>query len=89
MERKEGAINAMFNYYATLVYPGQPQLGEVNVKRLRNLQDFYLRRGSTQRKSPVEDAALWIPAGAPLTGYYWGLLCTVVRGGNPTLNKFA
>ena len=34
---KEGAIKATFNYYATLVYPGQPQLGEVNVERLRNL----------------------------------------------------
>ena len=52
---KEGAIKATFNYYATLVYPGQPQLGEVNVDRLRNLQDFYLAKGIIQRKSPLED----------------------------------
>jgi NitT/TauT family transport system substrate-binding protein len=52
---KEGAIKATFNYYATLVYPGQPQLGEVNVERLRNLQDFYLAKGIIQRKSPLED----------------------------------
>jgi NitT/TauT family transport system substrate-binding protein len=52
---KEGAIKATFNYYATLVYPGQPRLGEVNVERLRNLQDFYLAKGIIQRKSPVED----------------------------------
>jgi len=52
---KEGAIKATFNYYATLVYPGQPQLGEVNVERLTNLQDFYLAKGIIQRKSPVEE----------------------------------
>jgi NitT/TauT family transport system substrate-binding protein len=52
---KEGAIKTTFNYYATLVYPGQPRLGEVNVERLRNLQDFYLAKGIIQRKSPVED----------------------------------
>jgi NitT/TauT family transport system substrate-binding protein len=52
---KEGAIKATFNYYATLVYPGQPRLGEVNVERLRNLQDFYLAKGIIQRKSPLED----------------------------------
>jgi NitT/TauT family transport system substrate-binding protein len=52
---KEGAVKATFNYYATLVYPGQPRLGEVNVERLRNLQDFYLAKGIIQRKSPIED----------------------------------
>jgi NitT/TauT family transport system substrate-binding protein len=52
---KEGAIKTTFNYYATLVYPGQPRLGEVNVERLRNLQDFYLAKGIIQHKSPVED----------------------------------
>ena len=52
---KEGAIKATFNYYATLVYPGQPRLGEIDVERLRNLQDFYLAKGIIQRKSPVED----------------------------------
>jgi NitT/TauT family transport system substrate-binding protein len=52
---KEGAVKAAFNYYATLVYPGQPQLGEINVERLRNLQDFYLAKGIIQRKSPLDD----------------------------------
>ena len=52
---KEGAVKATFHYYATLVYPGQPQLGEVNVERLSNLQDFYLAKGIIQRKSPVEE----------------------------------
>jgi NitT/TauT family transport system substrate-binding protein len=52
---KEGAVKAAFNYYATLVYPGQKQLGEVDVQRLSNLQDFYLAKGIIQRKSPVDD----------------------------------
>jgi NitT/TauT family transport system substrate-binding protein len=52
---KEGAIKATFHYYATLVYPGQKRLGEVNVERLRSLQDFYLAKGIIQRKSPIEE----------------------------------
>jgi NitT/TauT family transport system substrate-binding protein len=52
---KEGAVKAAFNYYATLVYPGQKQLGEVDVQRLANLQDFYLAKGIIQRKSPIEE----------------------------------
>ena len=52
---KEGAVKAAFNYYATLVYPGQKRLGEVDVQRLSNLQDFYLAKGIIQRKSPVDE----------------------------------
>jgi NitT/TauT family transport system substrate-binding protein len=52
---KEGAVKAAFNYYATLVYPGQKELGEVNVERLANLQDFYLAKGIIQRKSPTDE----------------------------------
>jgi NitT/TauT family transport system substrate-binding protein len=52
---KEGAVKAAFNYYATLVYPGQPRLGEVNAERLSKLQDFYLAKGIIQRKSPMDE----------------------------------
>jgi len=52
---KEGAVKAALTYYATLVYPGQPRLGEINVERLAKLQDFYLAKGLIQRKSPIED----------------------------------
>jgi NitT/TauT family transport system substrate-binding protein len=52
---KEGAVKATLNYYATLLYPGQKQLGEINVERLGNLQDFYLTKGIIQRKSPIEE----------------------------------
>ena len=52
---KEGAVKAAFNYYAKLVYPGQKVLGEVNVERLANLQDFYLAKGIIKQKTPVEE----------------------------------
>jgi NitT/TauT family transport system substrate-binding protein len=52
---KEGAVKAALNYYATLVYPGQRKLGEINAERLGKLQDFYLAKGLIQRKSPLED----------------------------------
>jgi NitT/TauT family transport system substrate-binding protein len=52
---REGAIKATFNYYVTLVYPGQQQLGEVNAERLAKLQDFYLEKGIIQKKVPVEE----------------------------------
>jgi NitT/TauT family transport system substrate-binding protein len=52
---KEGAVKSALTYYATLVYPGQPRLGEINAERLGKLQDFYLAKGLIQRKSPLED----------------------------------
>jgi NitT/TauT family transport system substrate-binding protein len=52
---KEGAVKAAFAYYATLVYPGQRRLGEIDAERLGKLQDFYLAKGIIQRKSPLED----------------------------------
>jgi NitT/TauT family transport system substrate-binding protein len=52
---KEGAVKAAFKYYATLVYPGQKVLGEVDPERLARLQDFYLSKGIIQQKTPIED----------------------------------
>ncbi len=52
---KEGQVKAAMEYYARLVYPGQRQLGEIDVARLTKLQDFYLAKGIIQKKSPVED----------------------------------
>jgi NitT/TauT family transport system substrate-binding protein len=52
---KEGGVKAAFKYYATLVYPGQKVLGEVDVARLTNLQDFYLAKGIIRQKTPVEE----------------------------------
>jgi len=52
---KEGAIKAALNYYATLVYPGQKVLGEINVERLTKLQDFYLAKGIIRQKRPVDE----------------------------------
>jgi NitT/TauT family transport system substrate-binding protein len=52
---KEVAVKAAFNYYAKLVYPGQKELGEINVERLSNLQDFYLSKGIITKKTPVDE----------------------------------
>jgi NitT/TauT family transport system substrate-binding protein len=52
---KEGGVKAAFKYYATLVYPGQKVLGEVDVARLTNLQDFYLAKGIIRQKTPVDE----------------------------------
>jgi NitT/TauT family transport system substrate-binding protein len=52
---KENEVKVALNYYAKLVYPGQKQLGEVNVERLTKLQDFYLEKGFIQKKSPVAE----------------------------------
>ncbi len=52
---KEGAVKAAFNYYATLVYPGQRGWARSNAERLAKLQDFYLAKGIIQRKTPVEE----------------------------------
>jgi NitT/TauT family transport system substrate-binding protein len=52
---KEGGVKAAFNYYATLVYPGQKVLGAVDVERLTKLQDFYLAKGIIRQKTPVDE----------------------------------
>ena len=52
---KEGGVKAAFNYYATLVYPGQKVLGAVDVDRLTKLQDFYLAKGIIRQKTPVDE----------------------------------
>jgi NitT/TauT family transport system substrate-binding protein len=52
---KVGYITAVFRYYAKLVYPGQKVLGEMDVKRLAKLQDFYLKNGIVRKRTPVAD----------------------------------
>ena len=52
---KEAGVKAAFNYYATLVYPGQKVLGEVDVDRIAKLQDFYLAKGIIRQKTPVDE----------------------------------
>ena len=52
---KEAAVRFVLNYYARQVYPGQTRLGEVNVDRLKNLQEFYVSKALIQKSSPVEE----------------------------------
>jgi NitT/TauT family transport system substrate-binding protein len=52
---KEGQVKEAFAYYDKLIYPGQKELGEVDPERVAKLQDFYLKAGIIEKKSPVED----------------------------------
>jgi NitT/TauT family transport system substrate-binding protein len=52
---KEGAVRFALQMYAKSVYPGQKQLGEVDVARLTKLQDFYLSKGFIQKATPVAE----------------------------------
>src|ERR1700747_2697019 len=52
---KEGQVKEAFAYYAKLFYPGQKQRGEVDPERVAKLQDFYLKAGIIEKKSPVDD----------------------------------
>jgi NitT/TauT family transport system substrate-binding protein len=52
---KAAEIAAIFKGYDTYVYPGQKVLGEMDGQRLADLQDFYLKQGIIERKTPVKD----------------------------------
>jgi NitT/TauT family transport system substrate-binding protein len=52
---KDGSVKAVFKYYATLVYPGQTVLGEIDRGRLAGLQDFYFSKGIIHQKTPVDE----------------------------------
>jgi NitT/TauT family transport system substrate-binding protein len=52
---KEDQVKEAFAYYDKLIYPGQKQLGAVDPERMTKLQDFYLKAGIIEKKSPVED----------------------------------
>ena len=52
---KEAEIAEIFKGYADFVYPGQKVLGEMDEARLADLQEFYLKQGIIQQKTPVKD----------------------------------
>ena len=52
---KEDQVKEAFAYYDKLIYPGQKVLGAVDPERVAKLQDFYLKAGIIEKKSPVED----------------------------------
>jgi NitT/TauT family transport system substrate-binding protein len=52
---KEDQVKEAFAYYDKLIYPGQKQLGAVDPERVAKLQDFYLKAGIIEKKSPVDD----------------------------------
>ena len=52
---KEDQVKEAFAYYDKLIYPGQKVLGAVDPERMAELQDFYLKAGIIEKKSPVDD----------------------------------
>lgn len=52
---KEADLTEIFKGFNTYVYPGQKVLGEFDEARVTELQDFYLKEGIIQQKTPVKD----------------------------------
>jgi NitT/TauT family transport system substrate-binding protein len=52
---KEDQVKEAFAYYDKLIYPGQKVLGAVDPERMAKLQEFYLKAGIIEKKSPVDD----------------------------------
>ncbi len=52
---KEADLAEILKGFNTYVYPGQKVLGEMDEQRLADLQDFYLKEGIIQQKTPVKD----------------------------------
>jgi NitT/TauT family transport system substrate-binding protein len=52
---KEDQVKEAFAYYDKLIYPGQKELGAVDPERMAKLQDFYLKAGIIEKKSPVDE----------------------------------
>jgi len=52
---KEDQVKEAFVYYDKLIYPGQKELGAVDPERVAKLQDFYLKAGIIEKKSPIDD----------------------------------
>ncbi len=54
-EGKEDYVSKIINAYARDVYPGQKVLGKMDVKRLRQLQDFYVSEGLLEKRVPLDE----------------------------------
>jgi NitT/TauT family transport system substrate-binding protein len=52
---KADQMTGVFEIYARNVYAGQKQLGAMDAARLASLQEFYLKEGIVQTRTPVEE----------------------------------
>lgn len=52
---KEPIVTEIFEYYATLVYPGQSKAGVFDPMRVAAVQDFYIKQGIISGRSRLED----------------------------------
>jgi NitT/TauT family transport system substrate-binding protein len=51
---KEAAMQRVFEMYVAYVYRGGDKIGPMDVQRLANLQDFYLKQGIIEKATPVD-----------------------------------
>jgi NitT/TauT family transport system substrate-binding protein len=52
---KEKAMEGVFRLYNKYVYPGQKQLGAMDVDRLKKVQAFYVKQGVVRKGAPLND----------------------------------
>lgn len=52
---REEYISRVFALYNKLVYAGQSPLGKIDAQRLSDLQDFYVKEGIVNKKTPLEE----------------------------------
>ena len=52
---QEADLTEIFKGYNSYVYPGQKILGEMDEERLSALQNFYLKEGIIEKKTPVKE----------------------------------
>ncbi len=52
---REKQITRIFEMFNTYVYPDQAVLGEMDARRLADLQDFYVAQGIVREKTPVDE----------------------------------
>ena len=52
---KDKYIEAVFGYYAKLVYPGQAKLGAIDAERMKKVQDFYVKAGIARTAVPLNE----------------------------------
>jgi NitT/TauT family transport system substrate-binding protein len=54
-EGEQAAMTEIFKGFNKYVYAGQKKLGEMDAERLATLQDFYLKQGIIEQKTPVAE----------------------------------
>jgi NitT/TauT family transport system substrate-binding protein len=52
---REAAMAKTFELYNKYVYPGQKVLGEIDAKRLAEVENFYVKQGLVEKATPIDE----------------------------------